>query len=110
MTEEYFYHYTNTSEAAAKDIVISGIISPSLAANGDAAHGDGVYLTTLDPRLGRETIKNNNWDGSVRGNDKNMDSYFEIFMASDNVMRAKRRRGTSRSTLEPLGLLIISGA
>ena len=53
MTEEYFYHYT--SEAAAKDIVLSGIISPSLAANGDAAHGDGVYLTTLDPRLGRET-------------------------------------------------------
>ena len=40
MTEEYFYHYT--SETAAKDIIISGIIFPSLVANGDAAHGDGV--------------------------------------------------------------------
>ena len=64
MTEEYFYHYT--SETAAIDIVLSGIISPSHAANGDAAHGDGVYLTTLDPRLGRETIKINKWDGLGR--------------------------------------------
>ena len=45
MTEEYFYHYT--TQKAAKDIFLSGKILPSLAANGDAAHGDGVYLTTL---------------------------------------------------------------
>jgi len=90
MTEEFFYHYT--SETAAKDIVLSGMISPSLAANGDAAHGDGVYLTTLDPRLGKETIKNNNWDGLAGSKDKQVDAYFEIFMPSDKVKRAKEKR------------------
>ena len=25
--------------------------------------GDGVFLTTLDPSLGKETVENNNWDG-----------------------------------------------
>ena len=68
MTEEFFYHYTTIQ--AAKVILLSGEILPSLAARGDAAHGDGVYLTTLEPRLGRETVKNNNWDGLASSKDK----------------------------------------
>ena len=48
MTEVYFYHYT--TEDAARRIVREGEIFPSVAAGGDAVHGEGVYLTTLDPR------------------------------------------------------------
>ena len=61
MTDEYFYHYTDKD--AARDIFTSGKILPSLAANGNAVHGDGVFLTTLDPSLGKEIVENNNWDG-----------------------------------------------
>ena len=61
MTEEYFYHFTDAEGATA--IFLSGKILPSLAANGDAVHGDGVYLTTLDPSLGKETVGQNNCDG-----------------------------------------------
>ena len=50
----------------------------------------GVYLTTLEPRLGRETVKNNNWD-KVAGNvDMKLDVCFE--MPSSKVTRAKDRR------------------
>jgi hypothetical protein len=89
MTEEYFYHYTDRK--AAKAIFISGKILPSLEADGDAAHGDGVYLTTLDPSLGREIVKNNNWDGLAVGIDKKMDCYFEILMPN-KVRRGKEKR------------------
>ena len=89
MGEEYFYHYT--THVAAKDIFLSGKILPSLTAKGDAALGDGVYLTTLDPGLGRETIKNNNWDGMGGRMNKKLDVYFEIFMPSSKVRRAKDR-------------------
>ena len=47
----------------ARSIIFQGEILPSLGENGDAIHGDGVYLTTLEPGQGEETIKNNNWDG-----------------------------------------------
>ena len=90
MTEEFFYHYTTIE--AAKFILLSGKILPSLSAKGDAAHGDGVYLTTLEPRLGRETVKNNNWDGLAGIRDKKVEAYFEIFMPSSKVMRAKDKR------------------
>ena len=52
----------------------------------------GVYLTTLEPRLGRETVKNNNWDGVAGNVDKKLDVCFEIFMPSSKVTRAKDRR------------------
>ena len=92
MNEEFFYHYT--TQKAAKDIFLAGKILPSCAANGDAVHGDGVYLTTLEPRLGRETVMNNNWDGLVGSNsmDKKIDVYFEIFMPSTKVKRAREKR------------------
>ena len=90
MTEEVAYHYT--TEEAAKAIVLAGEISPSLQANGDAAHGDGVYLTTLEPRLGRSVIVNNNWDGLAASNDKKLEVYFEIMMPSSKVARIKERR------------------
>ena len=51
-----------------------------------------VYLTTLEPRLGRDTVKNNNWAGLARSRDKKTEAYFEIFMPSSKVMRAKERR------------------
>ena len=90
MTEEYFYHYTDME--AAQEILLAGNILPSLVDNGDAAHGDGVYLTTLEPRLGKETIKNNNWAGMAGSMDKKLDVYFEIFIPSRKVWRAKERR------------------
>ena len=90
MTEEYFYHYT--SEDAAKDICLEGKILPSFLGSGDAAYGNGVYLTTLEPRLGKETVKKNNWNGSDRGINKKVDAYFEILMSSSNVRRVKDKR------------------
>merc|ERR1712179_257643 len=68
-----------------------GKIYPSLAANGDAIHGDGVYLTTWEPRLGEVTIKNNNWDG-VAANKTNIEVFFEIQIPSSKVARAKDTR------------------
>merc|ERR1711892_300533 len=90
MSEEYFYHYTN--QDSAKAIFLAGEILPSLQVNGDAVHGDGVYLTTLDPRLGKETVGKNNWDGLIRNQDDKMECYFEIMMPSNMVRRARARR------------------
>ena len=89
MAEEFFFHYT--SKKAAKEIIFEGKIRPSLAANGDAIHGDGVYLTTLEPRHGEDIIKNNNWDG-VAATKTNIEVYFEIVIPSSKVVRADDTR------------------
>ena len=88
-TEEFFYHYT--SKKAAKLIIFKGNILPSLEANGDAIYGEGVYLTTLEPGHGEETIKNNNWDG-VAASKTNIEVYFEIQIPSNKVVRANNSR------------------
>ena len=90
MSHEYFYHYT--SKDGAKGIVLSGKIAPSLRANGDARYGDGVYLTTVDPSLGKEIVINNNWDGTARNSSKKMEQYFEIRIPSKKVQRARDKR------------------
>jgi len=87
MSEVYFYHYT--TREAAWDILREGEILPSVAANGDAVHGDGVYLTTLDPREGETTIKNNNWNGAA---EKKTEVYFEILISYDKVSMANDKR------------------
>ena len=90
MTEVYFYHYT--TQAAARNIVRAGQILPSVAAAGDAAQGEGVYLTTLDPRQGETTIKNNNWDGAAAGAGKKIEVYFEILMPYNKVTMDNDKR------------------
>jgi len=90
MSEEYFYHYTNFS--SARQIFIQGKILPSQKTKGDAVHGDGVYLTTLDPKLGKEAVWKNNWDGVIRNIEEKMECYFEILIPSDEVRRAKEKR------------------
>ena len=90
MSEEYFYHYTNLS--SARRIFIEGKILPSQKTKGDAVHGDGVYLTTLDPKLGKEAVWKNNWDGVSRTVNEKMECYFEILLPSTAVRRAKERR------------------
>jgi len=90
MSEEYFYHYTNFS--SARQIFIQGKILPSQKTKGDAVHGDGVYLTTLDPKLGKEAVWKNNWDGVTRKIEEKMECYFEILIPSDEVRRAKEKR------------------
>ena len=89
MAEEIFFHYTSIK--AANKIVHEGKILPSLAAHGDAIHGEGVYLTTLEPSLGEETIKNNNWDGRT-ATETNIEAYFEIQMPTNHVKRANDTR------------------
>ena len=89
MSAEYFYHYT--SKRAAELIILEGKILPSLEANGDAIHGDGVYLTTLEPGYGEETIKNNNWDG-VGKIMTDIEAFFEILIPSSKVVRANDTR------------------
>ena len=98
MSYEYFFHYT--TKDGAKRIVLSGKISPSLAANGNATHGDGVYLTTVDPRLGKETVGNNNWDGIKRVSSEKMERYFEIRIPSSKVRRARVKRDIQVSNIE----------
>ena len=46
----------------------------------------------MEPRIVRETVKNNNWDGVAGIVDKKLDVCFEIFMLSSKVTRAKDRR------------------
>ena len=87
--EEFFYHYT--SKRAAKLIIYKGKILPSLEANGDAIHGEGVYLTTLEPVQGEQTIKINNWDGAA-GTKTNIEVFFEIQIPSSKVVRANDTR------------------
>ena len=90
MSYEIFYHYT--TKDGAKRIVLSGRIKPSLKANGHAVHGDGVYLTTVDPSLGKATVGNNNWDGVSRGSSDKLERYLEIRIPSSKVRRAKDKR------------------
>jgi len=82
----YFYHYTSLE--SAREIRRTGKILPSLAGNADAAYGAGVYLTTMGPQYGIETIKENNWDGTSFARDK-MEAFFEILMPSTKAVRAK---------------------
>jgi len=58
-----YYHYTTPE--AAKKIIRSGVIKKSSyeAQNGDAAFGDGVYLTQVPPTAPRQWIAFNNYDG-----------------------------------------------
>ena len=77
--------------AAATQIVLDGKIRPSLASGGDAIHGDGVYLTTLEPKYGLPTIMNNNWDG-VAVNRAKVEAYFEFWLPSSAIIRAKEKR------------------
>jgi len=73
------------------NIVLEGVIVPSLIAEGDASpHGDGVYLTTLDPSYGMQTILNNNWDGAAVSRE-NVEAYFEIILPSRKVFRAAEK-------------------
>ena len=97
MSHEIFYHYTTKDRA--KRIFISGRIKRSLAANGDAIHGDGVYLTTVDPHLGKQTVLNNNWDGIARASTDKMECYFEIRIPSNNVRRANDNRDIQVSSI-----------
>jgi len=90
MAEEFVYHYT--SSVNAKCIFLSGEIKQSTRAGGDAVHGDGVYLTTLEPSLGRDTVTANNWGGAAGAQKGKIECYFEILLPSVNLRRAKKRR------------------
>ena len=47
------YHYTTND--GARDIFLSDTIKLFLGAIDDGVHGNGVYLTTVDPNLGKRT-------------------------------------------------------
>ena len=72
-------------------ILISGNILPSEEANGDAAFGDGVYLTTMEPQYGMNTILKNNWDGAAVTMDK-VEAFYEIQMPCTKAIRAEDER------------------
>jgi hypothetical protein len=50
----YLYHYTN--QAGVDGIKNCGRIKKSMANLKDAVHGDGVYLTDLDPSMSKSFI------------------------------------------------------
>jgi len=84
-----FYHYT--SQEAATEIMLSGEILPSEASNGDAAFGDGVYLTTMEPQYGAQAVIKNNWGGAVVSMEK-LEVFFEIQMPSTKAVWANVER------------------
>ena len=90
MAEEYFYHYT--SKRCALEIYLSGKILSSLPGKGGAIHGPGVYLTTLDPKLGKKIVGKNNWDGVAASQADKMECYFEILIPTSRVRRARDMR------------------
>ena len=58
-----FWHYT--SEEGARGIKQTGRIEPSHTGQGDAAFGDGVYATAMNPReYSKSEIAKNNYDDS----------------------------------------------
>ena len=90
---KFFYHYTDAK--STQDIFLTGKIRSSLSSQRNAVHGDGVYLTTLEPRLGREVIAKNNWGGFITGQNNQIDKmecYFEVLLPSSKVKRAKDKR------------------
>jgi len=92
MSKEFFFHYTDAD--SAQQIFLSGKILPS-ASTADAIHGNGVYLTTCEPSLGREVIANNNWGILGLNNQiviKKMECFFEVWLPSNKVKRAKDGR------------------
>ena len=91
MSEEVFFHYTN-KEAAIKTVLQGKILPSALAENSNAVHGDGVYLTTLEPRHGEVNIKNNNYLDGAAANKTNIEVHFEIMMPSSKVQRANDTR------------------
>jgi len=57
---ETYYHYTD--DAGAKGIAQSGVIKKSTRDRGDAAFGDGTYVTTMPPSRPKRDIIENNYD------------------------------------------------
>ena len=85
MSEEYYYYYTSFSRA--KPIFLKGKIEPSVWTG--AAYINGVYLTTLGPELGKETVLKNNWDGVRTSLSGNIECYFQILIPVEKATRAK---------------------
>lgn len=64
----YYYHYTDIG--SLDKIIQSGEIRKSLSNRGDAAFGEGVYLTRLDPMNSKTKILYNNYcreNGQLKG-------------------------------------------
>ena len=81
-----------TSLYSAKQIMIAGKILQSKAASGDAAFGDGVYLTTMEHKYGIKTIMENNWDSVAATKEDKLEAFFEILMPSNMAIRVKDKK------------------
>ena len=61
-------------------------------ASGDAAFGDGVYLTTMEHQYGIKAIMENNWDSVAATKEDKLEAFFEILMPSTMAIRVKDKR------------------
>jgi len=102
---EKLYHYT--TQSGAEGIKNSGQINPSVRSRGDAAYGDGVYLTSVKPSEAARVIERNNYDGVKVPSDR-VSHVVEVPRSSlANVERVKTADGRDIykvPTNEPLKL------
>jgi len=88
----YFYHYTD--EEGAQNIVRSGrvMVTLSVTAGGDAAYGNGVYLTKMSPTFTKEEIAMNNWMQTTPQFIRKTNNYF-VFDIPDSDVEDKTGEG-----------------
>lgn len=86
------YHYTDANglEGIAKNNVIRQSVGANK--NDDAVFGDGAYLTSKPPEIGKFAVAENNWDDSKRMTENaikqgKVDYYVEVTVDKDQVTK-----------------------
>ena len=75
------YHYT--SKKNADKIEEQEVIKASDPDGPDAKYGEGVYLTSYGPEMGKAFLNKNNWGGRVKIK-KKLEAYVRIEMDEDD--------------------------
>ena len=75
------YHYT--SKSSAEKIKQQEVIKASDPDGPDAKFGEGVYLTSFGPEMGKDFLNKNNWGGRRKINRK-LEAYVKIKMNEDD--------------------------
>lgn len=85
-----YYHYTD--EDSLESIIESGKIRKSETRRGDAAYGEGVYLTMIDPLQSKEDILRNNYRKQRRSVKEKADAVIRIKIKCSAVEKCSNSR------------------
>lgn len=86
----HYYHYTDVS--SLNKILETGMIRKSLSKTGDAAFGEGVYLTRLDPMHEKKTILHNNYCNENGPLKKKADAVLRLKIRKSAVQKCSNDR------------------